>query len=252
MKGINRLYRGMVYHARHTPFFHDFRYRVFTCVIDWSTLPKLSEGTKLFSLNRWNMFSIHFKDHGLRDGSDPAIWITQQAQTMGISVGRIVFQGFPRIMGYVFNPLSLFYIYDKDGVLRAVMHQVKNTFGGQHCYLLKVKENSQKQTIDKKFHVSPFIGMECVYHFTVTPPDGERFFTAIHQAEGEDKVLTATWSGDSALPFTDQNLSTLFLTIPFLSLKIILAIHWQALRLFLKGAKYRSGPNHPDENITLG
>lgn len=249
-----RLYTGLVYHARHKPFVHEFRYRVFTFVMDWAERDRLARQCRLFSVNRFNLFSLNDKDHGPRDGSDVDAWIRGYAHESGLDMegARIIFQGFPRVLGYVFNPLSLFYLYHRDGHLMAVLHQVKNTFGGQHGYLLKVKgENAPiKQETDKIFYVSPFIDMDCRYRFTLTPPDGNTFFTAIHQDEGESKVLTATWTGENAMTITDKTLSTVFVTIPLMTIKVIMGIHWQALRLVLKGAKYRSPTLEPSQPVT--
>lgn len=253
---INHIQIGTVYHARHKPFFHAFKNRVFTFIIDWDRLNELTRQSRFFSHNRWNLLSLNNKDHGPRDGSDPCLWIREEAKKAGIDChnGKIIFQGFPRVLGYVFNPLSLFYLYNKDNQLVGVVYQVKNTFGGQHCYVLPIQGNDRtpRQSARKQFYVSPFIGMDCTYHFTLTPPDGDTFFTAIHQDEGESKVLTATWSGEQALPFTDTSLLRVFCGIPFMSLKIILAIHWQALRLVIKGARYRSGNKNPDHPVSHG
>jgi hypothetical protein len=247
------LYTGLVYHGRHKPFAHHFKYRVFTIWLNLDRLESIQQDCRLFSVNRWNVFSYFHKDHGKRDGSNVKDYIVQAAKDKGIDLegGSIYFLGFPRVWGFVFNPLSIFYCYDKHGKLCATLQQVKNTFGEQHSYLLPVERTEDSvisQECEKVFHVSPFIEMDCTYKFRLTDPK-ETFHVAIHQFTGLEKILTATWSGERR-SFSTVNILKSVARLPFMTLKIIAAIHWQALKLWIKGAKYISKPEPPKKEIS--
>ena len=247
------LYIGKVFHKRHIPFEHQFTYRVFTLWLDLDEIPLLAKRVGSFSFNRFNVFSFYTKDHGNRDGSDLREWVETAADQKGVDIkgGKIFMLTFPRVFGYVFNPLTVYYCYNREGVLKGILHQVRNTFGELHGYMLPVEtqNNMIEQEADKYFHVSPFIHMDCRYHFKVFEPD-EALFFAIHQFTGEgEKILTATWDGKRQELNTKNLLKTLF-THPFLTFKIIAGIHWEALRLVMKGAKYISKPAPPDQQIS--
>jgi uncharacterized protein len=248
------IYVGHVYHKRHIPFEHDFKYRVFTLFCHWDELETLSKKLRFFSLNRFNLFSLFYIDHGARDGSNPKSWILNEAKKRNIAIDehQIYALFFPRTLGYVFNPLTVFFCYDTQQNLVATVHQVKNTFGHQHSYFLPCeKKNSSgiiEQETNKVFHVSPFIEMDCSYHFRFSPPSQNLNF-AIHQFLRNEKILTATWTGQFQ-DINDQNLFKNFLTHPLLTLKIITAIHWQALKLWIKGAKYIPVPKPPEHSFS--
>jgi hypothetical protein len=247
------LYFGKVYHARHVPFLHQFTYKVVTFFIDIDERPALDKRLKLFSFNRFGIFSVNNKDHATRDGKDIRPWIETAAKDKDIDLkgGKIFMLTFPRMWGYLFNPITVYYCTDKNGVLKAVMHQVKNTFGEMHSYMIPVtdiKNGLVTQDHEKVFHVSPFMHMDCHYHFKFTLPD-ETFFFAIHQQTKEGKILTATWDGDRAA-FTDRNLSKALARNTFQSFTIIASIHWEALKLWIKGAKYIPKPTAPEKDIS--
>ena len=249
----NSIYTGQVYHARHKPFHHDYRYKVFTLFVDIDDLERLDKSLKLFSLNNWNIFSLFYKDHGRRDGSDIRAWVEEAGRTKGIDLtnARIFLLAFPRLFGYVFNPISIFYCYDTDDKLTAVLYEVKNTFGEQHGYFLPVedsKTNKIRHSARKIFHVSPFIHMNCEYHFRLAPPS-ETLQIGIHQFDGEGKILTAFWTGKRH-PLTDGAILKTVLKSPFMTIKVIAAIHWQAFRLWLKGAKYIKKPPEPETDFS--
>ncbi|MAS87918.1 MAG: hypothetical protein CMH30_08110 [Micavibrio sp.] len=247
------LYFGKVYHARHMPFSHQFTYKVVTFFIDIDTLSALDKKLKLFSFNRFGIFSVNNKDHATRDGKDIRPWIEKAARDKEIDIqgGKIFMLGFPRMWGYLFNPITVYYCTDRHGALKAVMHQVKNTFGEMHSYFIPVtdiKDGLVTQDHEKVFHVSPFIHMDCHYHFKFTLP-AETFFFAIHQQTPEGKILTATWEGNRK-EFTDKNLFNALIKNTFQSVKIITAIHWEALKLWIKGAKYISKPEPPEKDMS--
>ena len=250
----NAIYTGEVYHKRHTPFEHDFKYQVYTMWINVDELDNSAPTPKYFSFNKWNLLSLNLKDHGPRDGSKIRPWIEAAAKEKNIDIigGKIYMLCFPRVLGYVFNPLTVYFCYNKGNELKAILHQVKNTFGGQHGYLLPVEEATEniKQDVDKIFHVSPFIQMESHYHFIIKEPSENGFHVAIHQTIPQGKILTATWNGTNATVFNSSNLIKIFLSIPLLSFKVMAGIHWQALKLWLKGAKFIPSPPLPDKDIS--
>lgn len=248
----NRIYFGTVYHARHIPFQHDFRYKVFSLFINIDDLPALDQTLPKFSYNKWDIFSIHDKDHGFRDGRGIREWIEKSGKDKGINLdgAKIMMLCFPRQWGYVFNPITVFFCYNKNEELIAVMHQVKNTFGEQHGYLLPVQNNPDmvSQDYKKVFHVSPFIHMDCHYHFKFSQPQ-EDFFFAIHQQTKEGKILTATWDGKGE-DLNEKSIKKALFRHPFMTFKVIAGIHWEALWLFLKGAKYIKKPNPPEKDVS--
>lgn len=248
----NSLYIGKVFHKRHMPFEHAFTYRVFTLLLDLDDVPNLSKRIKFFSFNRFNLFSIHEKDHANRDGKPIRPWIEEaaKAKNIDLSNGKIYMLVFPRILGYVFNPITVYFCYGSDQKLKAVLHQVKNTFGEQHGYLLPVEAEQPliKQECEKIFHVSPFIHMDCEYKFRFAEPE-EKLDFAIHQFQPEGKILTATWEGQRK-DLNDKHLLKTLVTHPLLTLKIIVGIHWEALKLWIKGAKYISKPEPPTNAVS--
>jgi DUF1365 family protein len=234
------LYRGVVTHRRFKPVEHRFAYRVFSMLIDLDRIEELDRSLRLFSRNRFNLFSLHERDHG--DGSGPlCARIRALLRECGFSGdGRIALLCYPRILGYAFNPLSIFYCHDADGGIEAVLYEVRNTFGGKHSYLIPAEDGDIiRQQADKRFHVSPFIGMTATYEFLITPP-GDSVSVVIHERDAEGPLLNATFTGQ-AEPMTDRALFAAFLRYPLMTLKVIAAIHFEALRLLAKGLKLRAG-----------
>jgi DUF1365 family protein len=244
------LYVGRVMHARLKPFRHRFAYRVFTCLFDVDEIPSLAARLRLLAHNRFGLFSFHDRDHGPRDGSPLRPWVERRLAEAGIAIGRgrIELLCFPRLLGYVFNPLSIFFCRDESGRLAAIVYEVKNTFGDQHAYVLPAgarQDPSQPVThqTDKTFYVSPFIHMECTYRFRLTEP-GDRLAVLIRQTDAAGELLVATLTG-TRRALDDRSLALAFLRHPLMTLKVIAAIHWEALRLWVKGARLvpRPQPN---------
>ena len=245
------LYRGSVMHARLAPVRHRFRYRVFTLLIDLDELPVLAKRLRWLSHNRFNLMSIHDRDHGDRPGAGAAggdlrAWAERTLCAAGISPpgGRIELLCFPRLLGYVFNPLSLWLCRDREDRLRAVIYEVHNTFGGRHAYALPVAagqdESAVAQRCGKDFHVSPFIAMNAQYSFRLKAP-AEAFSLLIRERDAAGEILRAAISGRRR-PLTDRELLKAFAAHPLMTLKVIAAIHWQALRLWRKGARFHRHP----------
>ena len=246
------LYIGKVFHGRHIPFSHKFTYRVFSMLLDLDELSDLSKKLKFFSFNQWNILSFHNKDHAARDGSDIRPWIEAAAEKKNIDIanGKIYVLCFPRLWGYVFNPISVYFCHNEKGELKAILYQVKNTFGEQHGYLLPLEKEGSKisQATDKLFYVSPFIQMDCKYEFRVSPPE-ENFDIGIHQFIEDGKILTATWSGKQK-ELTDKNILKTILCFPLMTFKVILGIHYEAFHLWRKGATFYHRKPKEIEDVT--
>jgi DUF1365 family protein len=208
-----------------------------------------------FAHNRFNLFSFYDRDHGRRDGSALRPWIDSLMMARGIDLsgGRIALLCFPRVLGYVFNPLTIFFCWDAGGTLRALVYEVKNTFGEQHCYVLPVESGRQpqrpiRQSCDKRFHVSPFIGMAATYRFRLVEP-GERVSIVIRQRTPEGELLIATHTA-RRVQLDNAGLIRAFLGHPLVTLKVICGIHWEAMRLWLKGARYHAKPAPPEREVS--
>ena len=246
------VYLGRVMHRRLRPFRHRFDYRVFSLYLDLDELDGLAARLRLFSRNRTNLVSFHDADHGPRDGTALRPWIGRALDAIGLSDdgGPIRLLCFPRILGYVFNPLSLYYCYDRAERLRAVVYEVCNTFGQSHAYAVPVPADHSPgapivQSQDKKFYVSPFIGMAATYRFRLTEP-ADRLSVLIRQSVPEGELLVATLTGER-VPLTDGRLLRAWLGDPAMTWKVMGAIHWQALRLWRKGAVFHRRPAPPEQ-----
>ena len=247
------LYVGSVMHHRFRPRAHRLRYRVFWMLFDLDEMDLLPSSLRLFSRNRFNAVSLHDADHG--DGGDLPLrqQVDTQLQAAGIETGGpIRLLCMPRIFGYGFNPLSIFFCYRNDGRLVAVLYEVHNTFKERHSYLIPVEAGAGMvfdQRCEKSFYVSPFMDMDMKYAFRVAAP-GERVSVAIDTSNNDGRVLTAALIGKRRA-LTDANLLRVLATFPFATLKVVAAIHWQALRMWLKGFRLRPRPKPPVNPVTI-
>ena len=246
------IYNGTVIHKRFKPKEHFFKYSVFSFLIDLSELNHLNKKIKFFSYNKFNLLSFYEKDHGNRDGSSLIAWVKKNLDDNNInSVDvKIKLLCYPRILGYVFNPLSVFYIYDICGKLICILYEVKNTFGEQHTYIFKVDgdKNLYQHNCSKKFHVSPFIEMNCKYFFRLLKP-GEKISVIIDQYQEDEKILFASQDG-KRVDFNSKELIKSYIKHPLMTFKIISAIHFEAFKLWLKGIKYVKKKLNIKNNIT--
>lgn len=234
------LYKGHVMHMRLTPFQHKFRYRVFSMLLDIDRLDETLAPLRLLALDRFGLLGFHRRDHGPRDGSDLRPWVEAELAAHGLpSPAKVWLLSFPRLLGYAFNPLSVYFCEDADGRLNSVIYEVKNTFGDQHTYVLPADEavdGAVRHGTEKAFFVSPFIGMDQSYRFTFRRP-AERLALKIRQHGPDGPWLIATQSGERR-PLSDKALLGQWLSHPAMTLKVIVAIHWQALKLWWKGATF--------------
>lgn len=238
------LYQGHVMHMRLAPFPHKFRYRVFALLLDLDRLEPTCARLRLLRLDRFGLMSFHRADHGPRDGSDLRPWVAARlAEADRPPADHLTLLSFPRILGFVFNPLSVYFCMDAGGRLHSVIYEVKNTFGDQHPYVLAAEQDRDgaiRHAQTKGFFVSPFIGMDQTYDFTLREP-GERLSVKIRQGDAAGAMLIATQSG-LRRPLTDAELLRQWLRHPLMTLKVLAAIHWQALKLWLKGARFARYP----------
>ena len=248
------LYVGEVMHRRSRPKAYEFVYRVFNIVVDIDKLRDDALGRRLFSYNRFNLFSFYDRDHGARDGSTLRPWVEKHLADAGLShaAAHIRLLCMPRVLGYVFDPISIYYCSDLEGNLAAVLYEVKNTFGDQHGYLFPVERGQtapQDHVADKIFHVSPLIAMNARYRIRTASPD-DRLAVLIRESDEEGEFLVATLTGERR-DMTDAALLSRFFRIPFLTLKIMIAIHFEAIRLMLRGVKYTTRPEPPAKEVSL-
>jgi len=247
------IYTGTVIHKRFKPKVHTFNYKVFSLLIDLSEIELLDKNLKMFSHDRFNIISFFNKDHGPRDGSSLKNWVTDHLKKNGIEHNDIQIKllCYPRILGYVFNPLSVFYVYDRNSNLISILYEVKNTFGEQHIYVFKTKkdQNLIQHVCKKKFHVSPFIPMNCIYFFRLLKP-GNKISVIIDLQDPEGKILYASQDGVKS-ELNNTNLIKSYLKHPLMTFKIIIAIHFEAFKLWTKGIKFISKKIKIKNNISI-
>jgi DUF1365 family protein len=247
------IYTGQVSHRRFAPKQHALRYRVYSLLLDIDELDDLDADLRWFSVDRFNLMSFRRTDHGPRDGSSLRPWAQRLLSGAGVEIagGRIQLLVYPRILGYGFDPLTVWYCHDESGRLAGIIHEVRNTFGEYHCYVAAVgpaEEPLVTHHAEKAFHVSPFFDLTGVYDFRLRPP-GETVSVVIDYSNEHEPLLTASFSGvRSAL--TDRNLLRRFWSHPLVSLKVIGGIHWEALKLLRKRVGFRSKPEPPTADVT--
>lgn len=247
------LYAGRVAHIRHSPFRHRFDYRIWMMAVDLDRIGEVVAKSRLFSHNRAGLIALYDKDHGQRDGSSLRAFAEDALRRGGLQAfaQKIIFVTTPRLLGYAFNPISFYFCYDAGGVLGAVLHQVKNTFGDQIGYIMPVQGDGPiRQSAPKRMHVSPFFDMQGGYRFALTPP-GDQLTVSIQYGAAEQKRLTATMRL-AHVPWSDRSLLRLLLQMPFAPMKVMLAIHWQAVKLFVKGAKFHRTPQGTHATLIAG
>lgn len=244
---------GRVYHGRLRPARHAFAYPVFFLRIPLSGMARAGRG--IFSVDRWNLLSLHARDHGPRDGSPLEPWVRGELARAGVrhADGEILLQAFPRVLGFVFNPIAIYYCHDRGGALRAVLCEVSNTFGERHNYLLAHADGRpiaprDWMRADKVFHVSPFCEVEGHYRFRFAGDAGRQSARIdYHDREG---LLLVTWIDGKAEPIGARSLARAFAGYPFLTAGVVARIHWQALRLWLKRVPFFSKPEPPLQETT--
>lgn len=246
------IYRCQVMHRRYHPISYHFNYRVFSLLIDIDRLADAEQQSTLFSIDKPNLFSFHQKDH-LPDGETSLRnWANKTLLTKNIDARglRIRLLCMPRMLGWGFDPLSVWYCDTPDGQPVAAICEVHNTFGERHCYVLDATHSAWplRSSTEKIFHVSPFIAVEGSYAFSLDQP-GESLRIAIQQIQGEQVILGATQRGTRE-PLSNPALLSIFFRIPLQTLKVLGAIHWHALKVWLRGVTLHRKPEPPLEEIS--
>jgi uncharacterized protein len=232
------IYAGDVVHVRTRPKKHRLHYRVFSMLLDLDELSGLDRRLRLFGHNRWAPVSFRDADHG--DGGTDGLrpWVEARLADAGLQLGRprIEVLCYPRLWGYVFNPLTVYFCRDEtSGKLGAILYEVSNTFGERMTYVIPVEGPTDpvRQRTRKLHYVSPFVPMEASYEFSIRPP-GERVSIRIDEHDAGGFFLRAVFSGRRRR-LTDGTLLGVLLAYPLMTLKVTAAIHFEAVRLWLKG-----------------
>lgn len=255
MSLASALYVGRVIHHRFRPRRHRLAYRNYWLLLDLDELPELPRRLKLVAHNRFNLFSVHDADHGSGEQRPLRAQIDAQLASAGIDLtgGKILLLTMPRLLGYAFNPLSVYFCYRHDGALKALVYQVHNTFRQRHSYVIAVgpgDTGAVQQHCAKRFYVSPFLDMEMRYDFRVEAP-GDAVRVTVRGSDRDGELIAATLFGRRE-KLTDARLLRLFFSHPLLTLKVTLAIHFEALLLWLKGLRLRPRPPAPERPVTVG
>ncbi len=257
------LYLGTVMHRRVKPVHHRMSYRVFSLLVDLDELPRLDRALRLFAHNRFGLLGFHDHDFGSRDfpsctAAAPETgplrsWAATHLARAGILAdGPLRILCFPRVLGFVFNPLSVWFCHRADGSLAAIIHEVSNTFGQRHSYLIPAEPGADglvRQRCDKRFYVSPFMDMETAYHFRIRPP-ADRLSLAIRQTDAGGPLLHASLTA-RRVELTDGALLRAWARHPLMTVKVVAGIHWEALRLWRKGMAVRPRPAAPADPVTI-
>ncbi|MEC8850816.1 MAG: DUF1365 domain-containing protein [Pseudomonadota bacterium] len=242
------IYRGAVVHTRLSPRRHRLRYSVFSMLFDLDELDDLDRRFIPFGYNRAAPLAFYDTDHGPTDGTPLRPWVEARMREAGVTPdgGAIRLLCFPRILGYVFNPLSVYYCYRRDESIAAVLYEVCNTFGERHTYVMAAGRDNDpvlRQAADKCFYVSPFIDMQARYHFRIAPPE-DNVNIAIREDDRHGPILAATFRGER-VPLNARALWAALGGFPLQSLKVIVGNQLEALKIWTKGFKIKRHPAPP-------
>ncbi len=250
MQAPAQLIRGQVFHERLRPAPNKFVYPVFFLRVNLDRLSELN--SFWFGINRWRLAALYTRDYGPRDGSNLKEWISKLLINANIEAdGEVWLQTFPRLFGFVFNPVSFWYCYDKQGELRAVLAEVNNTFGETHSYLISAQDNkiiNENKPLEclKRLHVSPFCEVRGFYRFRFRDT-ANTTLTGIDYYDDDGLLIKTAISGHSQ-PFTNQKIFLAVLSQPFLTIGIVFRILWQAFRLWIKRVPFFTKPERSSHN----
>lgn len=249
------LYAGVVVHQRLRPRLHRLRYRMVQGLFDLDELDAAGTRLRFFSRNRFNLFAFHDRDYG--DGSDTPLRAQIETLLAGAGLapdgGAIRLLAMPRVLGHIFNPISVWFCHRRDGRLLALIYEVTNTHRQRHAYLIPVADMPPaiiRQRCAKTLYVSPFMDMDMTYDFAVRPP-GERVMIRVDGSDAAGPLIGAAFAARRR-PLTDAQLLRAFFTVPLVTLKTVAGIHWEALKLWLKGVAIRRVPPPPGSAVTIG
>ena len=245
------LYPCSVMHRRYGELGYNFNYKIFTGLYDVDQLNETDKRLRWFSLNRWNLMSLYAKDHLPANEGSFRSWVEQCLEDQGIEQKptRIFLLAMPRVLGMVFNPLSVWFCLDEHDQPIAILCEVRNTFGEKYVYLLDADQQWPVcSKSEKLFHVSPFMDLQGGYSFTFQAPEESLRLSILLNDQGEPK-LSASQVG-KAIEFSDKQVIKQILGFPFLTAKVLGAIHWHALKLWIKGARFYRKPEPPVVEIS--
>lgn len=244
---------GHVVHRRLRPVRHAFAYPVFFLRVPLSSLAGLRH--RWLSVDRFNLFSIVRSDFGPRDGGDLRAWIDAVLARHGVreADGEVVLQAFPRMLGYAFNPIAVWYCHDRAGALRAALCEVRNTFGERHDYLVARPDRGpiagdEWLAAAKAFHVSPFCEVSGHYRFRFGDVAGAPRLRIDYHDDAGRLLVTALQGREE--PLTDRRLLRAFFAYPAMTVAVVARIHLQALRLWLRRVPWFPKPPPPFEETT--
>ncbi len=244
------LYHCRVMHHRLRPKVHRFEYGVFYLWLDLDELDVLSKKLSCFKRNRWSLFAFYDSDHIIKDSSSAKENVLQIMREAGVQTERITqvrLLTFPRVLGYIFNPVCFYYAFDAEGQPVAAVAEVTNTFHEQKPYVLTEFERDHDRfrlVTPKHFYVSPFFGLELKFDFKLRLP-GEKLEIHVDDQDGDERALITMLKGERR-DLTDATLLAVFLRYPLVTLRVIFLIHYHALRLWMKGLRVNRKSDHPD------
>lgn len=247
-----RLWTGKTVHHRYSPFERRFSYDICLIDLDIDRLEEASRQSPLFSVGRPALFSFRSEDNGPKEKrASLRGWAEDMFRSANVELGggAIRLITFARHLFYKFAPLSLWYGYDQEGNLRGIIYEVNNTFGERHCYVAATQEKRSQHEADKSFHVSPFMDVAGQYRFTLRTPD-DRLLVTVENWENGGRTHMANIVAEQA-PANSATLLRLAITQPFSSLGVMAAIHWQALKIWMRGAGYHRKPDPPVRSATI-
>ena len=248
------IYAGQVMHRRLRPRLHQLRYRMFSLLLDLDEIDGLARGLRLFARNRFNLIAFHDRDHGNGTDEPLRVQVERLIRAAGLTdaIGTIELLAMPRVLGFVFNPISLYFCYVGDGALIAILYEVSNTFGERHTYVMPVVGDAAniRQECAKHFHVSPFLPMRLQYAFRVRPP-GEDLLVAIKVLDAQGPILVAMQTGKRR-ELNDATLARAVLTQPLMTWKVVAGILWEAARLWVKRVSVHRHPGPPAQSASFG
>lgn len=248
---VSGLYPGVVTHVRFRPRAHRLRYRIFMLLLDLDELPALDRALNLFAVDRLRLTAFSERDHLDRSRTPLKAQVEAMLAQAGLaSGGPVRMLCMPRILGGVFNPLTVYFCHGADGALSAMLYEVNNTFGEKHSYLIPAEPGARvEQEIAKGFYVSPFMDMDLAYAFRIVPP-GEAVAVKVDVHDREGRLLAAAFAG-RRVELSDAALARAVLSHPWMVLGVMAAIHWEALKIWLGGGKLRARPPAPSRPVTV-
>ncbi|MCZ4273505.1 DUF1365 domain-containing protein [Maritalea porphyrae] len=246
----NAIYKGTVTHKRLRPIKHGLSYGVFNLLVDCDEIEQLAKKLKFFSHNKPNIVSLYDKDFGDSKNIKAYLQTLAQKAVPDLSITKFKMLTYPRIFGYAFNPITVYFGLDEAGKTRLMIYEVNNTFGQRHTYVIPAEQREDGmiwQNCDKQFYVSPFNDVSGNYTFHVTPIS-EKLTVGVALRDDEGPLLNAFFAGQRQ-ELTDSQLIKAIVGTGWMTAKVMLGIHLEALKLWVKGVKLKPRPDAPNSAI---